>query len=386
VTSLRFLHTADWHLGRLFHGLHLTDDQAFVLEEFVAMARDVRPDFIVVAGDVYDRAVPPPDAVALLDDVLSRLVLDAAIPTIVIAGNHDSPDRLGFGARVLAERGLHVSGALRSEFRPLIFDAEGWRLAVAPLPYAEPATVRDRVEGCEASSHNEAMAALVARARAVMPSGARRLAVAHAFVAGAAESDSERPLSVGGSAGVDAAVFADFDYTALGHLHRPQRAGSDRVRYAGSLLKYSFAEADHTKSVALVELAGDGAVRVEEIALTPRRDVRRLQGSLAELLTGPPPGVGRQDYVEAVLTDREAIFDAIGKLRAVYPNCLRVDRRAFFERGMEAADTRFDHRGKTRMELFDLFWREVTGEAPSDAERELLEEVLRTSEAGERQA
>ncbi len=290
---MRFVHTADWHLGRLFHGRHLTEDQAVVLERLVDLLRDAKAEALVIAGDVYDRAVPPVEAVRLLDDVLTRVRRDVGIPVILIAGNHDAPDRIGFGARLLAGEGLHVFGRpgeapgavdLRDGHGPVRFHA---------LPYAEPALVREATGNEEVHTHDAAFREVLARAR--RDGGARHVLVAHAFVAGATESDSERPLSVGGSGAVGADALAGFDYVALGHLHRPQRAGSECARYAGSLLKYSFSEADHRKGVLVVEMGRAGDVTVEPGALPPRHDVRILEGTLTDLIERPDlPGPPRR--------------------------------------------------------------------------------------------
>jgi exonuclease SbcD len=360
---LRFIHTADWHLGRLFHGGHLTDDQAHVLEQLVDLCRDTKPDALFVAGDVYDRAVPPPEAVGLLDDVLSRLVLDLEVPVVMIAGNHDSPGRLHFGARLLAGRRLYVSGQFVGRCEPIIFhDAHG-PVHVYALPYAEPSTVRCTLASDAVVDHDSAMRATVKGIRDTHPAGVRSILVAHAFVAGASGCESERPLSVGGAGTVDAGCFAGFDYVALGHLHRPQIISADgvgAVRYAGSLLKYSFDEADQTKSVTVVEMDAAGACRCEAIAFSPRREVRRISGLLAELLIPLADGNGHDDYLEVTLLDDGPVLDAVGRLRELYPNVSELKR---IERKLDdVAAARLDHRRATDLELFRAFFRHVTAQ------------------------
>lgn len=362
---MRILHTADWHLGRIFHNIHLTDDQAHVLDQLVALAREARPDAVVIAGDVYDRAVPPPEAVRLLDEVLARLALDCKVPVMMIAGNHDSPERLGFGERVLARQGLHVAGTVAADAAPVALADGHGPVYFCLLPYAEPALVRERL-GTDAASHEQALAAQAARAAARVPAGARKVAVAHAFVTGGVGSESERPLAVGGVPMVSGAVFAGFDYVALGHLHQAQRMGGEHVRYAGSPLKYSFAEADHRKAVALVELDGTGKVSVEEISLTPRRDVRCVEGYLADVLAAGEKDSGAGDYIAVTLRDSGAIFDALGKLRAVYPNVLHVGRAELAATTLTAG--RGDHRRQSEAELFAAFFLQATGQPLSAAE------------------
>lgn len=384
---MRFVHTSDWHLGRLFHGLHLTDDQAFVLDQFVDFVADAKPDAVVIAGDVYDRAVPPPEAVALLDEVLSRLALDVGVPVLAIAGNHDSPERLAFGERLLAGRGVHVVGGLEGWPRPVTVDARDGRCDFYLLPYSEPARVRAATGDEDLAGHDDATAHLVAAARAARRDDRPAVLVAHAFVAGGEESESERPLAVGGSGAVAASSLDGFDYVALGHLHRPQRVGADTVRYSGSLLKYSFSEATHAKSVTLVEIGADRAVTHEQIALAPRRDVRVLRGTLSEILDGDDAG-SRDDYVLAELTDRGALLDPMGRLREVYPNCLHVDRRAFLAEAAAVAGggERADPRRRTETEMFAAFVREVTGDELTGDESDAFAEIVDAMRAGEREA
>ena len=401
---MRFIHTADWHLGRLLHNVHLTEDQAHVLDQFVDLVRQVRPHAVLVAGDVYDRAVPPVEAVGLLDDTLNRIVRGLGVPVIVIAGNHDSANRLGFGSELLARQGLHIVGPLGS--RPVVVDLRDGEQAIAvlPIPYAEPALVRERLGRPDVHDHAAAMAALCGRARAGLPAGALSVAVAHAFVAGGAQSESERPLSVGGAGSVPAAVFAGFSYVALGHLHRPQAfacqaptpdpesgsaeggqlslgaspAAATLVQYAGSLLPYSFAEADHEKSVAVVDIpataAGPCPAHVELVRLSPRRQVRRLQGLLADILAAGTSDPGAQDYLEVTLTDHGAIYDAMGRLREVYPNTLSL-RRAELEVTPGQGPVR-DHRTMTERELFTGFFQHVTGEQLSAEQDQTLIDTL----------
>ncbi len=370
---MRFLHTSDWHLGRLFFGVHLTEDQAGVLDQLVLLVREARIDCVLLAGDVYDRSLPPPDAVRLLDDIVTRLVVGAGVPVVMIAGNHDSAERLGFGSRVLEAGGLHVTGT-----RPLavtLGDAAG-PIDIIALPYTEPAVVRARLGDDTLTDHEKALTADLACVATQLVPGRRRIAVAHAFVAGAVESQSERPLVVGGSASVGARCFEGLDYVALGHLHRPQSVGREAVRYSGSLLKYSFAEADHDKSVTIVELDERGACLTEKVPLSPRRDVRVLRGTLEELQRGAATDSARDDYVLAELTDRGAILDAIGKLRRCYPNCLHIDRTSLFDAPGSGQACRADHRRHTEAELFGSFFREVTGDAPNQDETTAFAEIV----------
>ncbi len=380
---LRFLHTADWHLGRLFHARSLLEDQAHVLDQFVALVRDVRPDAVLIAGDVYDRAVPPPEAVALLDDVLARIVVDAGVPVVMIAGNHDSAHRLGFGARLMAAQGLHVAGRTGPQASCVtLHDAHG-EVRIYALPYAEPAAVRDAL-GLDLPSHEAALQAQLAAIRATHPPGVRAVAVAHAFGVGGAVSESERPLSVGGSGAVAAEVFAGFDFVALGHLHRPQTIG-ERVHYSGSLLKYSLSEAEHMKSVSLVEIDGAGQVTIEPIALQPLRNLRVLQGELATLLAQGMDDARRDDYIYAVLSDTGALLDPMARLRQVYPNALAMERTVLARSGQASAAGR-QLRELDTGTLFANFFREVADADLDGDQRRTLDDLLADMAAAERES
>jgi len=394
---MRFIHTADWHLGRLFHNQHLTADQRYVLEQLVDLAAEVRPAAVLIAGDLYDRAVPPTEAVDLLDDVLTELVDRLGIAVVAVAGNHDSGARIGFAGQLLRERGLHLVGELPQAASPIVLRDEHGPVRVTALPFADPAEARHAYGDQDIHDQQAVCATGVARALAAVQAHERHVLVAHAFVAGGLESESERPVSVGGAQQVPAAVFHGFDYVALGHLHRPQRCGSDAVRYAGSLLKYSFAEHAQDKSVCVVDIgapgsaageagsAGRAAVAVEEVALSPLRDVRRLEGTLGELLERGASDPRRDDYVLASLLDRGALLDPIGRLRAAYPNTLSIERPLYEAAG--AGGPRRPRPGSTGdLELFGTFFQYATGDELSDAERTELAAVIDALDRRRREA
>ncbi|OPY60273.1 MAG: Nuclease SbcCD subunit D [Pelotomaculum sp. PtaU1.Bin065] len=357
--ELRILHTSDWHLGRIFHGIHLTDDQAYVLEQFLQVAGDVKPDVIIIAGDVYDRSVPPTDAVKLLDEVISRVLMDFSVPVLLIAGNHDSPERLGFGTRLLARQGLFIIGQPSANLAPIILQDSHGPVYFCPVPYAEPSVVRETLAAPDATDYNSAMRCLLKHYTASLPRGSRAVAVAHAYVAGGESSESERPLTIGGTEMVDAACFQSFNYAALGHLHKPQKTGTG-IYYAGSLLKYSFSESPHRKSINLVEMDEAGNINLDKVTLSPRRDVRCLEGYLTDILTAPKNGENKEDYIMVTLKDTGALLDALGKLREIYPNVLHIER-PFLLDGGELRGPRGDHRRLSDMDLFSSFFEQVTG-------------------------
>ncbi len=317
---MRFLHTADWHLGRVFAGFDLLDDQRHALEGLAAIAADARLDAIVVAGDLYDRALPPEDAVRLLDGMLLRLSRIA--PVLAIAGNHDSGGRLDFGRALFRQVGLHIAGTSRDGIERVDLADRHGRVAFHLMPYATPEEVRFETGRDDIRTHDEATRARVAAIDTA--DGARHVLVGHLFAQGGLETrDSERDISVGGIATVDPAAFAAFQYTALGHLHRPHGLGDGRVRYSGSLGRYSFAEETHRKTVSLVEIDAAGNVSLEEIDLPQRHGMRTLGGSFDQLLRAAATDEARgSDLVRVVLTDPIVVPGSRERLREAYPHLL----------------------------------------------------------------
>ena len=372
---MRFLHTSDWHLGRIFHGVHLTEDQSHVLEQLVQVIKDSQVDAVVIAGDIYDRSVPPVEAVALLNNTLDELLLGCGTPVLMIAGNHDSPERLGFASRLLEKQGLYVAGSVASTLAPVVLEDEWGPVYFAPLPYAEPVMVREMLASPQADCHEAAVAAMVKHILRQIPKEARKIAVGHAFLAGGKESPSERPLSVGGSASVSPGLFAPFHYTALGHLHNSQQAGQAHVRYSGSLLKYSFDEADHVKGVNIVEIDGMGSVRFEKVSLSPRRDVRCVKGLFRDVLKAGLHDHKKEDYLLVSLEDEEPILDAMGQLRQIYPNVLQLERPYLSGKG-QLQGVEGDHRKLGEAELFASFFDQMTGGPMSEVQAAELAQAL----------
>ena len=373
---MRFLHTADWHLGKLLHGEHLTAEQQGLLDQLCTIVEKESPDVILMAGDVYDRSVPPSDAVELLDDALSRLVLELDTPVVAISGNHDSPDRLDFGSRILSGQGLHVFSKPTAEPSTVTIEDEHGPVHITGLPYAEPPQARHVFEDPEINTHNEVLAAQVEAAQDVLPGGERSVAVAHVFANGGELADSERPLAVGGAETVHASRFDGFDYVALGHLHRRQSVEEGRIEYAGSLMKYSFDETGHSKSVNLVEMDGEGTCTVEQIPLEPDRDLRRIEGTLSEVQSRPDSDENRQDYIWVTLQDEGPVVDAMSRVRETYPNALHVEHPTRVEVS-SLGGLAGDLQTQSEQEVFEEFAAHVTGEQGlSDGHREVLEEAF----------
>ena len=317
---MRFLHTADWHLGRVFAGFDLLDAQMHALEGLVRIAADEKPHAIVIAGDIYDRGVPPEDAVRLFDDILKRLAEVA--PVLAIAGNHDSGGRIDFGRGLLRQAGVYLAGTSRDGIERVDIHDDHGVVAFHLMPYATPEQVRYELGRDDVRSHDEATRARIASA--AVSGTSRHVLVGHLFAQGGRETkESERDITVGGIATVDPTAFAPFAYTALGHLHRPHRVGTDRVRYSGSIARYSFAEEDHEKVVSLVEVDAGGGVAVRDIPLPQKYGMRTLRGPFEELRQRAATDDRRTlDLVRIVVTDRIMVPGSHDSLRQCYPQLL----------------------------------------------------------------
>jgi exonuclease SbcD len=370
---MRLLHTADWHLGRAFHGEELLSAQAGFVDFVVEAAHEQAVDGVVIAGDLYDRALPPIDAVRLASEALARLAEHA--PVIAISGNHDSAARLGFGAELLARAGVHVWTDVERVGAPVAL-ADG---LVYPIPYLEPDLARAPL-GVEERSHAAALAAAMARVRAdVTARGAGGVtpvvAIAHAFVAGGLPSESERDLAVGGASSVPASAFDGADYVALGHLHGPQVVGGGLGRYAGSPLAFSFSEAGQSKSVAVVEVTPGALPLVELLPCPVPRALATLRGTLDELLADPRLADAEAAWVQATLTDPVRPADAMERLRRRFPHAVAL---TFDPQGAGAApaDSYQRLRGLDDDELVQRFVADTRGRAADDDELALLRDAL----------
>jgi len=364
---MRLLHTADWHLGRTFHGDPLLDAQAQAIDTLVEVARTSSIDAVLLAGDVYDRALPPVDAVRLADEALARL--SEICPVVVISGNHDSVDRLGFGARVLERGGVHVRTRVADVGTPIPV-ADG---LVYALPYLEPDLVA-AVLDAPARSHEAVLGAAMARVRSDLAGrgGMRPTAVvAHAFVSGADASPSERDLAIGGSACVPAGTFAGIDYVALGHLHAPQRVG-DAARYAGSPVAFSFPEGDRPKSAAIVEVLPLGTT-CDLVPLPAWRPLATVRGTLDELLADPALAVHERAWVQATLTDTVTPRDAMARLRTRFPHAVQLAFDAVGAAPLPEGSYAARLEGLDDRDLVSRFVTDVRGAEATDEEAAVLD-------------
>ena len=403
---MRFLHTADWHLGRIFYGQYLTDDQAHVLEhQFFTILKEEKIDGILLAGDVFDRAVPPIEAIELWDSIITRLAMDYKVPLFVVSGNHDGAERLEVGRSMLSESGIHIWGSPHHALQPFEFEGADGRVAICPMPFSEPRRIGDALglnsseskpvdtdtaedtlfsyvddkdqEAVALNLHNydQMYQAWSDYLYKQVPKQMRSIAIGHAFVMGGEVGGSERTLSVGGSEQVSPHVFKNFHYTALGHLHGPQRMGADHIRYSGSPLKYSFDEHGQKKSFTIIDMDTKGKVDISTIPVEAKRDVVILEGYFEDLLNNTALQTKhKDDYVQARLLDTMPIMDGMAKLRQVYHRCMTIELAGRIATPVvDMGDAVFKELNER--ELFNQFAETVWKEPLTEAEQSYIDSV-----------
>lgn len=379
---MKFIHLSDLHLGKRVCEFSMLEDQKYILTQILNIIREEQPDAVLLAGDIYDKSVPSAEAVQLFDEFLYRLSGEGQ-QVFVISGNHDSPERLSFGGRLMEGSGIHIAPVYDGHVKPFVLEDDFGPVGLYLLPFVKPAQVRKYFPDREIVSYTDAVRTALEE---MQPDPSQRnVLVTHQFVTGASRSDSEE-ISVGGTDNVDASVFAGFDYVALGHIHGPQNVGKaergSRIRYCGTPLKYSFSEAGHEKSVTAAELGQDGSLTVRTIPLTPLRDLREIRGTYLELTARQfYEGTNRSDYLHVTLTDEEDVPDAMGKLRVIYPNLMKLDydnRRT--RAGSQPLDTEHAEQ-KSPLELFSEFYEKQNSQPMGDEQlafcRELIEKIWR---------
>ena len=372
-SDLKVLHLSDLHLGKRLNGFSMLEDQEYILEQILRITYEEQPQAVIIAGDVYDKAVPPAEAVRLLDDFLVRLS-ETGAAVMMISGNHDSADRLAFGGRLLSRSGVYLSGVYSGQTPPVTLQDEYGPVHFYLLPFIRPSDVRRFDPEAQTGSYTEALRSAVEAMS--IDSAERNVLAAHQFVTGAVAGDSEE-LSVGGLDNVDGAVFDCFDYTALGHIHGPQNIGSERLRYCGTPLKYSFSEASQTKSVTVVELLekkpGEKCgIRISTRPLVPLRDLVEIKGLYDELVSKDfYSKLNTEDYYHVTLTDEEDVLDAMGKMRTIYKNIMLLDYDNTRTRSSGQLSAAADMEQKSPVQLFEEFYEQVNGRAMSQEQQEM---------------
>ena len=376
---MKFIHLSDLHIGKRVNEVSMLDDQAYILTHIIRVIDQEQPDAVVIAGDVYDKSVPPAEAVTLLDDFFCRLA-KRNLPVLIISGNHDSPERLAFGGRLMEGAGIRLSPVYDGTVEPVTLSDSHGEVRFWLLPFVKPLHVKRFFPDADIESCTDAVRTAIAH-MGVDFTG-RNVLVTHQFVTGAATCESEE-LSVGGTDNVDVSVFDGFDYVALGHLHGPQNIGSSRVRYCGTPLKYSFSEAGHYKSVTVVELGEKGDLQLHAVPLTPRHDLRELRGTFAELTDKAfYSAADTEDYLHIILTDEEDVAEAVGRLRVIYPNLMKLsydNSRTRVDRVVGSAE---DVKNKSPLELFEELYAIQNNQPMSGEQRDFTRELIESIQEG----
>ena len=370
---MKLFHISDLHLGKRLNEYSLLEDQRFILSQIIAKIDAEKPDALLIAGDVYDKPIPPVEAVTLFDDFLYQLT-QRKLNVLLISGNHDSAERVAFASRLLARNGLYFSPAYQGSVSPVTLSGEYGVVDFFLLPFIKPAHIRRHHQEDETVSYTDAVSHAIRHMQ--VDSSRRNVLVTHQFVTGASLSDSEE-ISVGGSENVDAAVFAPFDYVALGHIHGPQSISAPTIRYCGSPLKYSFSEANHQKSITVIQLAEKGKVDVSVLPLHPKRELRKMQGDFATLTD--PDFYQKQDrdaYWQITLTNEELIPNAVQILRQIYPNMLHLsfeNRRTAANQYLAAA---VEPEKRTPVDLFAELYQLQNNQPMTDDQRQYIHQLV----------
>lgn len=372
---MKFIHTSDWHLGRQFHNVSLLDDQQAVLDQLIQYIENNPVDAVVVAGDIYDRSVPPTIAIELLNKVVKRICGELNTPMILISGNHDGAERLGFGSEQMKNAGLHIISNFEDMLTPVVIETEtAGQVAFYGMPYNDPEQVRFAYQE-PVSTHDQAHKLLAEKITEQFQPEQRNVLVSHCFVDGAIESESERPLSIGGSDRVSHEHFLNFDYVALGHLHQPQKKGEEYIRYSGSLMKYSFGEQNQKKGFTLVEIDQNGFVSAEHVDLAAPHEMRIVEGELEQVIEQGKTDPKNEDYLLVRLMDKHAILNPMEKLRTVYPNVLHLEKPGMLigvEQEMAQAKL-----ARSEIDMFRDFFSEAQDSQLSQEQDQAISDIIK---------
>ena len=370
---MKFAHIADLHIGKRVHDFSMLEDQRYILDQMLGIFVEQEVDGVLIAGDVYDKTVPSAEAVQLFDEFITRLAKEK-IPVYMISGNHDSAERLSFGAKLFDNSGIFISQVYNGEMKRIELEDQYGPVSVYLLPFLKPATVRHALQREDINTYEEGVVAALQECE--IDRLQRNILVAHQFVTGANRSDSEE-TSVGGLDNVSAEVFEGFDYVALGHIHRPQKMGRETLRYSGTPLKYSFSEADHKKLVTIVELLEKGNVEISMVPLVPMRDMRKMRGTYMEVTAKESyTAENKMDYLQITLMDEEDVPGALQKLRTVYPNLMRLEydnKRTRENREVQAVEAQEQ---KSELELFGEFYELLNNEPMKEEQAEFVEKLI----------
>lgn len=387
---MKIFHMGDWHIGKLVNGFYMTEDQEFIINQIYEAIEKKKPDVVIIAGDLYDRSVPPVHAVELLNKTMRKIVKDLNTKVIALAGNHDSNERVEFASSLLCDSGLYIVGNLKRKIEKIVLEDEHGKVNFYPIPYADVPVVRDLFEDENIKNHDLAMQRIISEILNDFNEDERNIAIAHGYVTQMKEdnfetleeSDSEKPLSIGGTEYINSKHFEKFNYTALGHLHGPQKVGSDKIRYSGSLMKYSFSEVNQKKGITIVDINEKGDIELEIYNLKPRRDFRIKTGTLEEIIKGfDNSSENYEDYIKVILKDKGELLDPMAKLRSIYPNVMELTREERVSRN-SSRNVATNIKEKSKITLFKNFYEDIMDEGCSEDEMNIIEQIIESAEKG----
>lgn len=377
---MKILHLADLHLGKILQEQSLIEDQEYMLKEIIKIIKNEDIGAVLISGDVYDRSVPPAEAVNLLDNFLKILIKELKIKVFIISGNHDSKDRLGFGSKIFEDEGLYIESKYNGNLRKIEIEDEYGKLNIYMLPFIKPVEVKQYFEDDLENNYNTAINKIIKKEK--INKEERNIILVHQFVtAGTVEperSESEI-LTLGGIENVDVSNFDDFDYVAIGHVHRPQKIGRDTARYAGTMLKYSFSEINHNKTVPIIDFKEKGNIEINLKELAPIRDMREIKGPIEELLKKENYEKGNiNDYIKAIITNEETVYDAIGQIRRIYPNTLKLEiRNSKTIDSVEEQNLNLEKvKKKSELELFSDFYKSQNNVDLDENQKEIIKDII----------
>ncbi len=371
---MKFIHLSDLHIGKRVNEYSMLEDQEYILEKILNIIDEIKPDGVIIAGDVYDKSIPSADAVTLFDNFLVRLS-EKNLYVFIISGNHDSPERISFGAKLMEGNNIYISPVYNGKIDPVILEDEYGKINIWMLPFVKPVHVRKFYDDAQINSYSDAIK--VALDNLSINEKERNILITHQFVTGAERTESEE-ISVGGSDNVDVSVFQSFDYTALGHIHRPQNCNLEKVRYSGTPLKYSFSESKDKKSITVVELCEKGNLKVNTIPLVPLRDMVEIKGRYEEIVSRDfyKDTNYQNDYMHIILTDEEDIIDAVGKLRSVYHNLMKLDYDNIRTRNANSIESFAIVENKSPYEHFSEFYEKLNNQPMNEKQEKFIKGLI----------
>lgn len=391
---MKIIHTSDWHIGKIVNEFSMIEDQKYILNKLIELIEIEDPKVLLIAGDIYDRSIPPVEAVELLNETLNKLIIEKEIQVLAISGNHDGGERLSFGGSILEKQGLYIAGRDEELYKKVTIKDENKNINFYLVPYKDPALTRKILEDKEIKSHNDAMISVVNKIKRELNKKEKNILVGHGYitmkrkdaikelenkyeVAELETSESERPLSIGGTDLIDGNIFEDFDYVALGHLHGRQKVGREEMRYSGSLLKYSFSEVNQKKGVYILDINKENNIDIDFKPMKPLRDLRIIKGNIEDLLEeGRNIKEGKNDYIQAILTDDGELINPMEKLKSVYPNTMLITRERKKEITEDKTSAKGEYKKKSKLELFKEFYDDLgNGDYTKEKEEVLINTI-----------